>query len=116
MTWLQNFGYSIESMARNTGFTFRTMSQFQYLWGFVFGLFFSTIIHLLIISEKPRNLPNMIFYDKQKALERMYPDGLVCYEPEVIRHAIRVIDKVQMIFWAVMVEFFGIILLSLLFF
>ena len=116
MIWPHLFSEGVQSIAHNASYTLRTIGQFQYLWGFLCGIVFSTVLHMIVISERPQHLPRMIFYDAEKALSRMYPDGLVCLEPAVIEQTKRTINTVQLLVWVVLAEFFGLILIALLFF
>lgn len=60
---MDNFILGIQALAYGINLTIGTILQLELFWGFAIGFFVSTLIHAFLISEHPRNIPKLLFYD-----------------------------------------------------
>lgn len=57
---MDNFIFAAQNTAYNIKITLVGLFQHQMVWGFAIGFSASTIIHLLIIADRPRDIPQII--------------------------------------------------------
>lgn len=57
---MDNFIFGAQNVAYNIKITLISLFQHQMVWGFAIGFSASTIIHLFIIADRPKDIPQII--------------------------------------------------------
>ena len=70
---MDNFFFGLQGLLTSTIELLRILAVFQLFWGFVLGFLVSTVLHAFLISDNVKNVPFMMFTDKAKSFEKMYP-------------------------------------------
>lgn len=110
---MDNFVYGIQSIARGLSTTIALLGSYQLFWGFAIGFFVSTLVHIFLITDNPRHIPAMLFYDKGTSFQKIHsmsPEGVykVSYSQFV-----KTVDKVKFVFGLAIMLFFVIIIITL---
>lgn len=110
---MNNFVFGIQALARGLSQTITIIASYQLFWGFAFGFFVSTVVHIFLITDSPRHLPAMLLMDKGKSFEKIHKaTSSGTYQVSYSQFS-KMVDKVKIVFGLAVVLFFFIIIVSL---
>ncbi|MEI6510817.1 MAG: hypothetical protein WCO25_02125 [Candidatus Uhrbacteria bacterium] len=70
---MQNFFLGMRAVLGASWDTLRRIGDYPLFWGFAVGFLVSTIAHAFLMTDKPRQISTVLFEDKSKAFEKLYP-------------------------------------------
>ncbi|OGY85754.1 MAG: hypothetical protein A2233_02845 [Candidatus Kerfeldbacteria bacterium RIFOXYA2_FULL_38_24] len=111
---MNNFILGIVAIVHGISNNVNQLVKFQLFWGFALGFFISTLVHAFLITDNPKHLPAMIFYDQSKSFEKISSRSKNgTYEVSFKRFVVTV-NKVKFVFALSFALFILIIFLALL--
>lgn len=69
--YYMNFLYGLEAFLKSSWLLSLSMVKHPMALGFFLGFFISTIVHLMILAEKPQHLRGMSMRDSEKAYQHL---------------------------------------------
>ena len=69
---MDNFIFGLSAVLQGTIKTLSQVMEYELFWGFILGFFTSTIVHTLLIVEKPTDIPFILFRDQAIAFEHTH--------------------------------------------
>jgi len=70
---MNNFFLGLRAVLGEGRDTIGRVSDYPMFWGFAAGFLTSTITHAFLITDNPRQMPTVLFDDKSKGFEKLYP-------------------------------------------
>lgn len=70
---MQNFFLGLKAILLEAFDTLSQVSDYPMFWGFAMGFLTSTIVHAFLITDSPRHVSTVLFEDKSKGFQKLYP-------------------------------------------
>ena len=69
---MDNFLGGFHAVMLGLGDTLSQVTNYPLFWGFATGFLTSTIAHLFLLSDHPRDVPTVLFQEKAKSFAKLY--------------------------------------------
>ncbi|PJC37023.1 hypothetical protein CO046_02875 [Candidatus Peregrinibacteria bacterium CG_4_9_14_0_2_um_filter_53_11] len=70
---MNNVLFGVQNVGHNISFTLTSLLNSRMVWGFALGFLISTIVHVLVITERPRTIPTMITRSLEESYKQLNP-------------------------------------------
>lgn len=70
---MDNFLLGLRAVLGELKNTVAHLGNYPLLWGFAFGFLTSTIVHAFLMTEHPGQIRTVLFEDKAKGFEKLFP-------------------------------------------
>ncbi len=110
---MNNFFLGIKAIENNAVLMFKQLAEYQLFWGFAIGFLVATLVYGFLITDRPGQVPAVLFQDKSKSFEKFYKrkDGK-SYTKSFYDFSKKA-DRVKVSFWLAGTFAFLLILLTL---
>ena len=69
---LDNFFFGLQSVSHGAIDLARLITKFELFWGFTLGFIVSTLVHGVLMTDNPRDVPSMVLQDKATSFQKIY--------------------------------------------
>ena len=78
--------------------TLSQVTSYPLFWGFAVGFFTSTVVHALLLTDRPRDVPIVLFQEKAKSFEKLYsPQEGKTYTKSYAEYS-RMVHRIKLLF------------------
>lgn len=70
---MENFLFGVQALGTSIRITSIALINHPLAWGFGIGFFVSTLIHMLIITDVPHNIPTMVTKGAAESFQKISP-------------------------------------------
>lgn len=69
---MNNFVLGMRAVFESVLLLLEQTTKYQVFWGFLIGFFVSTVFYGFLVTDRPRQVPSVLFEDKAKSFQRLY--------------------------------------------
>lgn len=111
---MDNFIFGLQGLARGMYHTLGSVVQQQVVWGFAIGFAASTIVHMFVTAEHPRQIPHILTKPSVQAFDKVAPRNdkgsyMISYTTFD-----REYHRVRSLFYVVVLAFLLVVVLAML--
>lgn len=110
---MENSIYALQSVALAIKGTILPLIQHPMIWGFAIGFGASTMIHLFLMSDNPRQLPTMISNNVTTSFDKLAPRNQEGSYSISYTEFSKQYSKVRMTFYSMVMAFFLLVVVAI---
>jgi len=111
---MDNFFFGLQAVSSGGIDLLHRITAYKMFWGFALGFLVSTLLHGFLLTDNPKDLPDMLLKDKATSFQKIYPQDEKNVYHQSFQSYIQKVDKIKFVFATAALLFILIALLVLL--